>query len=94
MTTFPMISASTIAIGFVLHLAGVGVRSMARFAVQMREILAAAVPPVPSTIAPSPWTKITSDTIWEANEGLLDSELTSENPTQTWLNRYLTPPSE
>jgi hypothetical protein len=73
---------------------GFGVLRVTPFAVPIRADQAATVPPLPSTIAPGPWTKTMSETIWKANEGLLDSELASGNPAQAWLDRYLTPPSQ
>jgi hypothetical protein len=33
-------------------------------------------------------------TIYEANEGLLDHELASEDPINAWLSRYLTPAAD
>lgn len=36
----------------------------------------------------------TAGTIYEANEGLLDHELASDDPIQAWLSRYLTPSAD
>ena len=36
----------------------------------------------------------TPSSILEANEGLLDRELASDDPVGAWLDRYLTPPAD
>jgi hypothetical protein len=37
---------------------------------------------------------VTGKTALEANEGLLDHELASEDPINAWLGRYLTPSAD
>ena len=60
----------------------------------IREIPEARVPPQILAIVRSGEPEGKLNNLLEANEGLLDSELASADPFQTWLDRYLTPPTQ
>jgi hypothetical protein len=97
MNAFPLLAAVTICVSFaVLYASFEDLReaplNLDRSTAPMREIAArrimpsgllrkAALPPLP-------------DHLLEANEGLLDQDLASDDPVQSWLDRYLTRPAD
>jgi hypothetical protein len=91
MNAFPLLAAFTLCVSFAVLCASFDDLREApltfdRSTVPTREI--AAHRPLP---AGASWTP---STIYEANEGLLDRELASDDPIQAWLDRYLTPPTQ
>jgi hypothetical protein len=90
MNAFPLLAAFTLCVSFAVLCATFddlreAPQTLVRSAVPMRGI---AEKPMP---AGASWTPSTT---YEANEGLLDRELASDDPIQAWLDRYLTPPTQ
>jgi hypothetical protein len=99
MNAFPYLAAFTICVSVaILHASFADLRE-APFgldAIRAEERgTAARIIRLASVLRPSPATATPSaGSIDAANEGLLDHELASADPINTWLDRYLTPPTE
>jgi hypothetical protein len=103
MNAFPILAALTIGISFVILRASFEDLREAPLALDVthesnplrdeRDAIAQRLALASAAKAPAPATS-TAGTIYEANEGLLDHELASEDPINAWLSRYLTPAAD
>ena len=96
MNAFPLLAAVTLCVSFaVLYVSFQDLRepplALDRSTVPMREMAARRQPSVLLRKAALP---VVPGNALQAEEGLLDHDLASEDPLQSWLDRYLTPPSQ
>jgi hypothetical protein len=102
MNAFPILAALTIGISFAILCASFQDLRSGPLALDVsdetnplraeREALAQQFALASAPARPKPGT--VPGTIYEANEGLLDHELASEDPINAWLSRYLTPAAD
>ena len=97
MNAFPLLAAVTLFVSFaVLYASFQDLReaplTLDRKTVPTREV--AAGRQMPSSLLHRVALPPLPDHLLEANEGLSDQDLTSDDPLQSWLDRYLTPPSK
>ncbi len=89
MNAFPLLAVFTLCVSFAVLSASFNDLREAPLAADRQ----AAPMRIFAALPSSPAGPAAENTVYEANEGLLDRELASEDPLQAWLDRYLTPPA-
>jgi hypothetical protein len=91
MNAFPLLAAFTLCVSFAILSASFADLREAPLVLDRGTARIHEIAPRGTMPAGTSWT---TSSIIEANEGLLDRELASDDPVQAWLDRYLTPPAK